>query len=496
MKNKDKKKIRTLIGVAEFLMNDSVDLSKSTQNVDETKSLSDELRFAKNQHENESESINHFTNINIIFASEEKDQKNEESNDANLVEKNDNHNAINFLESATNKTNSVTEEINSKLELSNQKDSKALIGSQFLAEENEENSLNKLSETVIDEQLQTQTISEKTNISNNWTIPVQSDVNYEINSKTKNLHNKDKSKDKLIRKANKKILKKSKKTQLSSKKVQHRKKINANKKNNETQNKATNFDSEKILNNKVQEGHKENDYKKLLATQLEPIQTIQHNFHPQVAKPISEILIKNSQKILEDDLIESKTTLKLSANAEIVENNQKNDSANLPKDDQTLIELQQYPKIDLLCHKNEESIHHHFKKSDLNLNYLEKQKLNLIKQKYQSTIQIRKMINLQNDLDNQNRHLAKKLLKNQKLKQKIVEIVFQDTNIDPTVDPKYRQIEKLNVYIDNLQTKISDIEFDVNLQNLNLDEGCQEIQELEYKIIIAQDLLLKLHNDE
>lgn len=67
MKNKDKKKIRTLIGVAEFLMNDSVDLSKSTQNVDETKSLSDELRFAKNQHENESESINHFTNINIIF---------------------------------------------------------------------------------------------------------------------------------------------------------------------------------------------------------------------------------------------------------------------------------------------------------------------------------------------------------------------------------------------------------------------------------------------
>lgn len=489
MKNKDKKKIRTLIGVAEFLMNDSVDLSKSTQNVDETKSLSDELRFAKNQHENESESINHFTNINIIFTSEEKDEKNEESNDANLVEKNDNQTPINFLESGTNKKNSVTEEINSKLELNNQIGSKVPIGNQSFDEENEENILNKLSETVIDEQLQTQTISEKTNISNNWTIPVHSDVNYEINSKTKNLHNKDKSKDKLIRKANKK-------TQLSSKKVQHRKKINANKKNNETQNKATNFDSEKILDNKVQESHKENDYKKLLATQLEPIQTIQHNFHPQVAKPISEILIKNSQKILEDDLIESKTTLKLSANAEIVENNQKMDSANLPKDDQTLIELQQYPKIDLLCRENEESIHHHFKKSDLNLNYLEKQKLNLIKQKYQSTIQIRKMINLQNNLDNQNRHLAKKLLKNQKLKQKIVEIVFQDTNIDPTIDPKYRQIEKLNVYIDNLQTKISDIEFDVNLQNLNLDEGCQEIQELEYKIIIAQDLLLELHNDE
>ncbi|CDN40444.1 hypothetical protein [Mycoplasma amphoriforme] len=496
MKNKDKKKIRTLIGVAEFLMNDSVDLSKSTQNIDETKSLSDELRFAKNQHENESESINHFTNINIIFASEEKDQKNEESSDANLLEKNDNHAPTNFLESTTNKKDSVTEEINSKLELNNQVDSKVLIGSQFLAKENEENILNKLSETVIDEQLQTQTISEKTNINTNLTIPIQSNVNYEIKRKTKNLHNKGKSKDKLICKTSKKILKESKKTQLSSKKVQHRKKINANKKNNETQNKATNFDSEKILDNKVQEGHKENDYKKLLATQLEPIQTIQRNFHPQVAKPISEILIKNSQKILEDDLMENKTTLKLSANAEIVENNQKMDSANLPKDDQTLIELQQYPKIDLLCHKNEESIHHHFKKSDLNLNYLEKQKLNLIKQKYQSTIQIRKMINLQNDLDNQNRHLAKKLLKNQKLKQKIVEIVFQDTNIDPTIDPKYRQIEKLSVYIDNLQTKISDIEFDVNLQNLNLDEGCEEIQELEYKIIIAQDLLLKLHNDK
>ncbi|WP_027119924.1 hypothetical protein [[Mycoplasma] testudinis] len=245
---------------------------------------------------------------------------------------------------------------------------------------------------------------------------------------------------------------------------------------------------------------------KEISVKFRPPGQIHKNTKFEVTKPITQSLIKDSKEILVDDLIETKElSFAMLSNSEpqnlITQDNEDLQKPVLnelsaPSDDVVLpITKQVYPQYSVANLEPLEIDLKSYEKSNLNsLKNIEHEQLELIRRKYNSTIQIREIVNSHSEYNAKNSYLIKVLLKDQNRKQKLIQEVLKDTNIDPVLDSLRHQLGKLSVYIGNLRTKISDIEFDLNLQNIDFDLGCQAIQQYEFKIVVAQNILSKLHD--
>lgn len=133
--------------------------------------------------------------------------------------------------------------------------------------------------------------------------------------------------------------------------------------------------------------------------------------------------------------------------------------------------------------------------SDLkNLNEIQKEKLELIKKKYNLKKEIKTLIDESNDFSFKNKLLTEKLFLDSNKKKEVLKIILEQAKVNPNYDSLRHQIGKLTIYLENLKTLLNDIEFDISMNNLSIDEGSQLIQDLESKIYIAQFLLDKLRN--
>lgn len=133
--------------------------------------------------------------------------------------------------------------------------------------------------------------------------------------------------------------------------------------------------------------------------------------------------------------------------------------------------------------------------SDLkNLNEIQKEKLELIKKKYNLKKEIKNLIDESNDFSFKNKLLTEKLFLDSNKKKEVLKIILEQAKVNPNYDSLRHQIGKLTIYLENLKTLLNDIEFDISMNNLSIDEGSQLIQDLESKIYIAQFLLDKLRN--
>lgn len=129
-----------------------------------------------------------------------------------------------------------------------------------------------------------------------------------------------------------------------------------------------------------------------------------------------------------------------------------------------------------------------------NLNEIEKEKLELIKKKYGLKKEIKTLIDQSNDFSFKNKFLTEKLFLDSNKKKEVLKTVLEESKVNPNYDSLRHQIGKLTIYLENLKTLLNDVEFDISINNLNIDEGSEIIQDLESKIYIAQFLLDKLRN--
>lgn len=129
-----------------------------------------------------------------------------------------------------------------------------------------------------------------------------------------------------------------------------------------------------------------------------------------------------------------------------------------------------------------------------NFNEIEKEKLQLIKKKYGLKKEIKNLIDQSNDFSFKNKFLTEKLFLDSNKKKEVLKIVLEESKVNPNYDSLRHQIGKLTIYLENLKTLLNDVEFDININNLNIDEGSEIIQGLESKIYISKFLLDKLHN--
>lgn len=129
-----------------------------------------------------------------------------------------------------------------------------------------------------------------------------------------------------------------------------------------------------------------------------------------------------------------------------------------------------------------------------NLNEIEKEKLQLIKKKYGLKKEIKTLIDQSNDFSFKNRLLTEKLFIDSNKKKEVLKIILEESKVNPNYDSLRHQIGKLTIYLESLKTLLNDIEFDINMNNLSIDEGSKLIQDLEAKIYISQFLLDKLRN--
>lgn len=269
----------------------------------------------------------------------------------------------------------------------------------------------------------------------------------------------------VVKQENKKVLKNKFKNNKSIKNLDV-----TNSSNESNLKKITILIDEQAINKRVSELHKE-------ATSFFLLK-IKKNKKTKLPKTESK-LVATSQKVFNyDDALKTSELITYSNN-------------NHPLDNEP------YPfsldNIEILSADRKSSNYKEF--SDLkNLNEIQKEKLELIKKKYNLKKEIKTLIDESNDFSFKNKLLTEKLFLDSNKKKEVLKIILEQAKVNPNYDSLRHQIGKLTIYLENLKTLLNDIEFDISMNNLSIDEGSELIQDLESKIYIAQFLLDKLRN--
>lgn len=248
------------------------------------------------------------------------------------------------------------------------------------------------------------------------------------------------------------------------------KKIIKNSSNESNLKKITILIDEQAINKKVFELHKE-------ATSFSLLK-IKKNKKTKLPNTESKLVVASHKVFNYDDALKTSELITYSNN-------------NHPLDNEP------YPfsldNIEILSADRKSSNYKEF--SDLkNLNEIQKEKLELIKKKYNLKKEIKNLIDESNDFSFKNKLLTEKLFLDSNKKKEVLKIILEQAKVNPNYDSLRHQIGKLTIYLENLKTLLNDIEFDISMNNLSIDEGSQLIQNLESKIYIAQFLLDKLRN--
>lgn len=269
----------------------------------------------------------------------------------------------------------------------------------------------------------------------------------------------------IVKQENKKVLKN---------KVENNKPIKnlgvINSSNESNLKKITILIDEQVINKKASELHKE-------ATSFSLLK-IKKNKKPKLPNKESKLVTTSHKVFNYDNVLKTSELITYSNNARILDSDP-------------------YPfsldNIEILSADRKSSNYKEF--SDLkNLNEIQKEKLELIKKKYNLKKEIKTLIDESNDFSFKNKLLTEKIFLDSNKKKEVLKIVLEQAKVNPNYDSLRHQIGKLTIYLENLKTLLNDIEFDISMNNLSIDEGSQLIQDLESKIYISQFLLDKLRN--